>query len=77
MNDFVPSEFYLSHNHPSPFSEKGAQRFCVAHKTRVNLQVLDSEHQTVETLLHEEEKTGTYEVEFAANRGGAANVTIY
>ena len=64
--DLVPSEFYLYQNYPNPFSGKTAIKLCVAYKTRVKLEVFDSEGRTVETLLDEEKEAGTYKIEFSA-----------
>ncbi len=80
----VPSEFQLSQNYPNPFSEKTAIKFCVAYRTRVTLEVLDSEGKMVRTLLDEERNAGTYEIEFVAGgesfpagHGGAMSEGIY
>lgn len=64
MNDLVPSEFYLSQNYPNPFSEKTTIKFCVAYKTKVKLEVFDSEGKLIKKLLDEEKEAGTYEVEY-------------
>jgi hypothetical protein len=64
MNDLVPSEFYLSQNYPNPFSEKTTIKFCVAYKTKVRLEIFNSEGKLIEKLLDEEKYVGTYEVEF-------------
>ena len=66
--DLVPSEFYLSQNYPNPFSEKATIKICVAYKTRVKLEVFDSEGMIVKTLLDEIKEAGTYEVEFSAKK---------
>ena len=68
--DLVPSEFYLSQNYPKPFSDKTSIQLCVACKTRVKLEVYDSEGVNVNTLLDEEKEAGTYAFEFSA-RGGS------
>ena len=62
MNDLVPSEFYLSQNYPNPFSEKTTIKFCVAYKTKVKLEVFNSDGEIIKTLLDEEKEAGTYEV---------------
>jgi hypothetical protein len=67
MNDLVPSEFYLSQNYPNPFSERTTIKFCVAYKTKVKLEVFDSEGKLIEILLDEVKEAGTYEVEFSVN----------
>ena len=64
MNDLVPSEFFLSQNYPNPFSGKTTIKFCVAYKTKVKLEVFNSEGKMIKKLLDEEKEAGTYEVEF-------------
>ena len=64
MNEFIPSEFFLSQNYPNPFKEKTIIKYCVAFKTRVQLTVYNSEGKVIEKLVDEENNPGTYEVEF-------------
>ena len=68
MNDLVPSEFYLSQNYPNPFREKTTIKFCVAYKTKVKLEVFNSEGKLIKKLLDEEKEAGTYEIEFFRQR---------
>ena len=70
MDDFVPSEFYLSQNYPNPFKEKTIIKYCVAFKTKVQLTVYNSEGGVIEKLVDEEKKPGSYEVEFFACYSG-------
>ena len=74
--DLVPSDFFLSQNYPNPFSGRTSIKLCLAYKTRVRLDVRDSEGTLVQTLLDEVMEPGTYEVEFDARMGekGAANI---
>lgn len=64
MNEFEPSEFYLSQNYPNPFKEKTVIKYCVAVRTRVILTVYDTEGKEIEKLVDDEQNPGTYEVEF-------------
>jgi len=64
MNEFIPSEFFLSQNYPNPFREKTVIKYCVAYKTRVQLTVYNFEGKMIEKLVDEEKNPGTYEVEF-------------
>jgi len=64
--DLVPSEFYLSQNYPNPFREKTTIKFCLPYRTKVRLQVFNSEGGMVRTLLDEEKEAGSYELEFSA-----------
>jgi hypothetical protein len=68
-SDLVPSEFYLSQNYPNPFSEKTIIKFCVAYKTKVRLEVFNSDGKMIKRLLDEEKEAGTYEIEFSATGG--------
>ena len=72
LSDLVPSEFYLGQNYPNPFSEKTTIKFCVAYKSKVKLEVFNSEGEMIKILLDEEKEAGTYEVEFAAESGSAS-----
>ena len=64
MNEFEPSEFYLSQNYPNPFRDKTTIKYCVAFRTRVMLTVHNAEGKEIEKLVDEEQNPGTYEVEF-------------
>jgi hypothetical protein len=64
MNEFEPSEFYLSQNYPNPFNDKTTIKYCVAVRARVILTVSDAEGKEIEKLVDEEQNPGTYEVEF-------------
>jgi hypothetical protein len=66
MNDLVPSEFYLSQNYPNPFRDTTTIKFCVAYRTKVKLEVFNSEGEMIKTLLDEEKEAGTYGIEFDA-----------
>jgi hypothetical protein len=67
MNEFEPSEFYLSQNYPNPFKERTVIKYCVAVRARVILTVFDTEGKEIEKLVDEEQNPGTYEVEFDAS----------
>lgn len=64
INEFEPSEFYLSQNYPNPFKERTVIKYCVAFRARVILTVFDTEGKEIEKLVDEEQNPGTYEVEF-------------
>jgi hypothetical protein len=83
-NHLTPTEFYLSQNYPNPFRGKTSIKFCVAYKTRVELEVFNSDAEMIQTLLDEEKEAGTYEVEFnpassiqSASGGLASGKYIY
>ncbi len=62
----TPPEFYLSQNYPNPFSRRTTIKFCVACRSRVKLDVCNSESKMITRLLDEEKEAGTYEIEFNA-----------
>ena len=64
VNNFIPTEFYLSQNNPNPFKEKTIIKYCVAYKTRIKITVFNSDGELIEKLIDEEKEPGTYEVEF-------------
>jgi 5-hydroxyisourate hydrolase-like protein (transthyretin family) len=66
MNDATPLMFHLSQNYPDPFMEKTRITYCVAYRTRVQLTVLNSAGEVIDTLVDEEKNPGTYEIDFAA-----------
>ena len=66
MNEFEPSEFYLSQNYPNPFSDKTIIKYCVACRARVILKVFNAEGKEIQKLVEEVQNPGTYEVEFSA-----------
>ena len=64
MDDYVPSEFFLSQNYPNPFSDKTKIKFCIPFMTNVKLSVFNSDRELVIMLVDEEKEAGTYAVEF-------------
>lgn len=72
MNDFEPSEFFLSQNYPNPFKERTVIKYCVAVRARVILTVYDADGNVIEKLVDEYQNPGTYEVEFVNVETGHA-----
>ena len=64
MQEFIPSEFYLSQNYPNPFNDKTLIKYCVAYKTRVRIAVFNHLGDVMEELVNDEKQPGTYVVEF-------------
>jgi hypothetical protein len=64
VNNYSPSEFYLSQNYPNPFRGKTTIKYCVAYTTQVILTIYNSEGVEIEKLVDEVQKPGTYEVEY-------------
>jgi hypothetical protein len=69
MDEVTPLEFHLGQNYPNPFYDKTVIKYCIGYKTRVKLTVLDAEGEMIETLVDEEKKPGTYEIEFQSAVG--------
>jgi hypothetical protein len=67
MEDLLPTEFYLSQNHPNPFTEKTIIKYCVPEEISVKLEIFDSEKEKIETLVDDVKEPGTYQVEFNPN----------
>ena len=67
MEDLVPTEFYLSQNHPNPFKEKTTIKYCLPDEIRVKLEIFDSKEEKIKTLIDEVKEPGTYQVEFNHN----------
>jgi len=75
MEDLVPTEFYLSQNHPNPFKEKTTIKYCLPEEIRIKLEIFDSQKQKIKTLVDEIKEAGTYQVEFRA--GGLQSNNYY
>lgn len=63
-SELEPSECSVGQNYPNPFKEKTIIKYCVAYKTRVTLTIYNEKGEEIEKLVDEEQKPGTYEVEF-------------
>ena len=66
MQEFIPSEFFLSQNFPNPFRNRTKIKYCVPLKTRVLIAVFNADGDLVEILVNEIKNPGAYEVEFSA-----------
>lgn len=69
VDNMAPLTFRMSQNYPNPFRGRTTIKYCVAYRTRVRLTVYDAAGETIERLIDEEKKAGTYEVEFLAETG--------
>jgi len=67
MEDLLPTEYYLSQNHPNPFMGKTIIKYCVPEEIRIKLEVLDRKEEKIKTLVDEVKEPGTYQVEFNPN----------
>jgi hypothetical protein len=67
MNEFIPSEFFLSQNYPNPFKDKTVIKYCIGYPTRVKLTIHNSEGKVIEKLVDEVKQPGTYEIKLSAS----------
>lgn len=61
-----PTEFLLEQNYPNPFNPITTIRYEIPEQSFVTLKVYDILGNEIETLINEENQTGSYEVEFDA-----------
>ena len=73
-NEVIPLAFRLSQNYPNPFRERTRITYCVAWKTRVQISVLNSAGDVIDTLVDEEKSPGTYEIDFCVSVGASGKV---
>ena len=64
MNDLTPPEFYFCQNYPNLFKNITTIKFCIAYKTKVKIEVYDSEGKVIKILLDTEKEAGTYQFDF-------------
>jgi uncharacterized Ntn-hydrolase superfamily protein len=65
-NLISPDRFYLFQNYPQPFNPSTTIRYQIPKSSFVSIKVFDALGREVVTLVNEEKKTGSYEVEFSA-----------
>ena len=66
MEDILPSEFHLSQNYPNPFDERTTIKYCLPYKTKIRLEVFNTEGKRIDVIVNEVKQPGTYQVEFNA-----------
>lgn len=67
MEEFIPSEFYLSQNFPNPFNGQTNIKYCLPVKAKVNLNIFNSDSEIVKELVNNTQEAGTYEIKFNSN----------
>jgi hypothetical protein len=64
----IPTRFAVSQNYPNPFNPSTKIKFDVPKTSIVKIKVYNDIGEEIKTLVNNEEKPGTYEVEFDGNR---------
>ncbi len=62
----IPEQFSLSQNYPNPFNPNTVIRYSLSVAGMTNLKIFDVLGKEIATLVNEQMKPGTYEVEFNA-----------
>ncbi len=70
IDNNLPTKYSLEQNYPNPFNPTTVIRYSILAESEqdVTLKVFDLLGQEVATLVNEVQKSGTYEVEFEANK---------
>ena len=63
VDEFAPTQFFLSQNYPNPFNERSVLKYCVPLKTKVNISVYNTEGEVLRVLVNEIKNPGTYQIE--------------
>jgi hypothetical protein len=74
ISNEVPNGFSLSQNYPNPFNPSSKIKFQITKLSSVKLVVFDALGREIETLVNEQLKAGTYEVNFD---GGKLSSGVY
>ncbi len=67
-NTNIPKEFVLYQNYPNPFNPTTTIKFTVPRKSYVKLKIFDSLGKEVATLINKKLESGTYSINFDANK---------
>jgi len=76
-NLISPDRFYLFQNYPQPFNPSTTIRYQIPKSSFVSIKVFDALGREVVTLVNEEKKNGSYEVEFSTKGGSVAGGDAY
>ncbi len=72
----IPKQFSLSQNYPNPFNPSSKFKVQISKLSNVKIVVYDSAGREIETLVDEQLKPGTYEVNWNAS-GYSSGVYFY
>lgn len=64
MGNKIPKEFRLEQNYPNPFNSSTRFRIQIANVSDIKVVVYDVLGRQITTLVSQQLKSGTYEVEF-------------
>jgi hypothetical protein len=64
----VPNEYSLMQNYPNPFNPSTVINYSIPHDGKVTLKVFDITGRQAAVLVNEDQKAGTYSVNFDASR---------
>ncbi|MCC7159079.1 MAG: T9SS type A sorting domain-containing protein [Ignavibacteria bacterium] len=68
VNAAIPFDFSLSQNYPNPFNPQSKIRFQISKFSDTRLIVYDMLGKEIETLVNQELREGTYEVDFDGSK---------
>jgi len=68
ISNEIPKQFSLSQNYPNPFNPNSKIKFQIASLSNAKLVVFDILGREVETLVNEQLKPGTYQVDFDGSK---------
>jgi hypothetical protein len=74
--DALPANYSLSQNYPNPFNPTTNIKYSLSKESQVSLKVFDMIGREVETLVNQNQKAGSFEVNFNASKL-ASGVYIY
>ncbi len=68
VDNYIPDKFMLYQNYPNPFNPSTIIKYELAQESKVKLQVFDILGNEIKTLVNENQKAGSYEVNFNAQK---------
>jgi len=68
LNTGIPASFSLSQNYPNPFNPTTNIKYSITRQSQVTLKVYDVLGREIESLVNQNQKSGSYEVNFNASK---------